>query len=270
MCVQSYDEISTYEGITEGGASAVTTACFFSGMLFCVLLELLVHWLMKKSGSGDLHTHSMTCTDDVELASASPDAHGTGTGPGPDGNQVAEQAVTRDAVSEAPAADAPVSLAPLTVLDAHGKPTSEAQSTSTKASAGSPEEEAETFGEEERSSLGRMGALAALAIAVHNFPEGLATFMITLQVLSHAPNHLSNQHPITSPISLSLVALSLQDYKVGASLGTAIAVHNIPEGICVAMPIYYATGNKWKAFGYSVLSGLTEVSLRAVDRSNPS
>ena len=45
---------------------------------------------------------------------------------------------------------------------------------------------------------------------------------------------------------------------MGASLGVAIAVHNIPEGICVAMPIYYATGNKWKAFGWSLLSGVTE------------
>ena len=45
---------------------------------------------------------------------------------------------------------------------------------------------------------------------------------------------------------------------MGLSLGVAIAVHNIPEGICVAMPIYYATGNKWKAFGWSLLSGVTE------------
>merc|ERR1712166_868686 len=42
------------------------------------------------------------------------------------------------------------------------------------------------------------------------------------------------------------------------SLGVAIAIHNIPEGLCVAMPIYYATGNKWKAFGWSLLSGVTE------------
>ena len=69
----------------------------------------------------------------------------------------------------------------------------------------------------------------ALAIAIHNFPEGLATFLATVA-----------------------------DTSVGLSLGVAIAVHNIPEGICVAMPIYYATGNKWKAFGWSLLSGVTE------------
>jgi ZIP family zinc transporter len=74
-----------------------------------------------------------------------------------------------------------------------------------------------------------MGMLTALAIAIHNFPEGLATFLVTVA-----------------------------DARVGASLGVAIAVHNIPEGLCVAMPIYYATGSKWKAFGWSLLSGVTE------------
>ena len=69
----------------------------------------------------------------------------------------------------------------------------------------------------------------ALAIGIHNFPEGLATFLATVA-----------------------------DTSVGLSLGVAIAIHNIPEGLCVAMPIYYATGNKWKAFGWSLLSGVTE------------
>ena len=83
--------------------------------------------------------------------------------------------------------------------------------------------------ESEKKKLARMGMLTALAIGIHNFPEGLATFLATLE-----------------------------DEKVGASLGVAIAVHNVPEGLCVAMPVLYATGNKWKAFGWSLLSGLTE------------
>jgi zinc transporter, ZIP family len=41
-------------------------------------------------------------------------------------------------------------------------------------------------------------------------------------------------------------------------LGIAIIIHNIPEGICVAMPIFYATGNRWKAFMWATLSGLSE------------
>lgn len=72
-------------------------------------------------------------------------------------------------------------------------------------------------------------SLFCLHDRLHNFPEGLVTFLSTLA-----------------------------DPKVGAVLCVAIAIHNIPEGICVAMPIYYATGNRWKAFGWAVLSGLSE------------
>lgn len=77
--------------------------------------------------------------------------------------------------------------------------------------------------------LMRMGLFSALAIGIHNFPEGLATF--------------------TS---------ALRDTTLGISIATAIAIHNIPEGIAVAVPIYYATGNRKKAFCYSFLSGLSE------------
>jgi ZIP family zinc transporter len=77
--------------------------------------------------------------------------------------------------------------------------------------------------------LMRMGLFTALAIAIHNFPEGLATFLA-----------------------------ALQDPSVGAAIAIAIALHNIPEGISVSVPIYYATGNRGKAFMYSVLSGLSE------------
>jgi ZIP family zinc transporter len=85
------------------------------------------------------------------------------------------------------------------------------------------------FDATEKKRLGNMGLMTALAIAVHNFPEGLATFLLTVENISS-----------------------------GASLGVAIAIHNVPEGLCVAMPIYYATGNKWKAFMWAFLSGLTE------------
>ena len=63
--------------------------------------------------------------------------------------------------------------------------------------------------------LMRMGVLTALAIAVHNFPEGLATFVSALQ----EPN-----------VAVPIVA--------------AIAIHNIPEGIAVSVPIYQATGSR--------------------------
>ena len=74
-----------------------------------------------------------------------------------------------------------------------------------------------------------MGMFTALAIAIHNFPEGLATF-----------------------------AAALSDPALGLSIAVAIAIHNIPEGISVSVPIYYATGSKKKAFYYSFLSGVAE------------
>lgn len=75
----------------------------------------------------------------------------------------------------------------------------------------------------------RMGLFTALAIAVHNFPEGLATFLA-----------------------------ALQDPNLGIAIAMAVALHNIPEGISVSVPIFYATGNRKKAFVYSLLSGLSE------------
>lgn len=80
-----------------------------------------------------------------------------------------------------------------------------------------------------QSRLLRMGLFSALAIAIHNFPEGLATFLATLE-----------------------------DPRLGAAIGIAIAIHNIPEGISVSVPIFYATGDRRRAFGLSFLSGLSE------------
>ena len=82
---------------------------------------------------------------------------------------------------------------------------------------------------EETSKLKRLGILTALAIGIHNFPEGLATFVS-----------------------------AMQEPKVAIPIVVAIAVHNIPEGIAVSVPIYQATGSKIKAFRYSFLSGLAE------------
>jgi len=80
-----------------------------------------------------------------------------------------------------------------------------------------------------KNKLKRMGVLTALAVAIHNFPEGLATFVA-----------------------------ALQEPKVAIPIVAAIAIHNIPEGIAVSVPIYYATGSKRKAFLYSFASGLSE------------
>jgi ZIP family zinc transporter len=87
----------------------------------------------------------------------------------------------------------------------------------------------ETNDERDKKNLMRMGLFSALAIAIHNFPEGLATFVAAMDSLS-----------------------------LGISIAIAIALHNIPEGIAVAVPIYQATGSKKKAFCYAFASGLAE------------
>lgn len=77
--------------------------------------------------------------------------------------------------------------------------------------------------------LMRMGLFSALAIGIHNFPEGLATFLS-----------------------------ALQDPSLGLAIAVAVALHNVPEGISVSVPVFYATGSRMKAFTLSALSGLAE------------
>lgn len=104
-----------------------------------------------------------------------------------------------------------------------------------EAAAAMPEgtEEGQVVGEHEHGAHGkhllRMGMFTALAIAIHNFPEGLATFLA-----------------------------ALKDPALGIPIAIAIALHNIPEGISVSVPIFYATGNRRSAFIYSLLSGMAE------------
>ena len=84
-------------------------------------------------------------------------------------------------------------------------------------------------GKKDNKKLMRMGLFTALAIGIHNFPEGLATF-----------------------------TAAMTDPSIGIAIAVAIAIHNIPEGIAVSVPIYYATNSKKKAFWYSFTSGLSE------------
>lgn len=93
--------------------------------------------------------------------------------------------------------------------------------------------------------LRRMGFLVAVALGIHNIPEGIATF-----------------------------SGSLHDVKVGAGLAVAIGIHNIPEGICVSVPIYYATRSKWTAFLWGAIPGMFEplgglIAYLALSGDNP-
>ena len=75
----------------------------------------------------------------------------------------------------------------------------------------------------------RVGMVTALVLAIHNFPEGMVTFLA-----------------------------ALKDVNIAIPIAIAIAIHNIPEGISVSVPVFYATGNRKKAFWFSFLSGLAE------------
>lgn len=77
--------------------------------------------------------------------------------------------------------------------------------------------------------LKRTGFMLALAIGIHNFPEGMATFIAALDGLD-----------------------------VAIPIVVAIAIHNIPEGIAVSVPIYHATGNRRKTLAYSIWTGMAE------------
>lgn len=77
--------------------------------------------------------------------------------------------------------------------------------------------------------LMRIGVFMAVALGIHNFPEGIATFIA-----------------------------AISDITIGISIAVAVAIHNIPEGIAVSVPVFYATGSKRKALLWSVLSGFAE------------
>lgn len=82
---------------------------------------------------------------------------------------------------------------------------------------------------EHRASLARVGLFTAIAIAIHNFPEGFATFVSGLDSMT-----------------------------TGIAIALAIAIHNIPEGLAVALPVYHESGSRAKAFWYAFSSGLAE------------
>lgn len=90
-------------------------------------------------------------------------------------------------------------------------------------------EKLEKMGKPKNPKLFRVGIVTALVLAIHNFPEGMVTFLA-----------------------------GLKDIEIAIPIAIAIAIHNIPEGVSVSVPIYYATGNRLKAFYLSFLSGLAE------------
>ncbi|KAI9097265.1 zinc transporter ZIP [Phlyctochytrium arcticum] len=195
------------------------TASFFGGMAFCALLDILVHWLHPQHNCSTLPPELLG--RDAERTPSLPrSARGSEVSITPEEDQISAihvpEPYTKDDVES--------------VLPAPNNSSNRRrQSNASKLCMSTASANHQHSHPVDKYGLHRMGALSAAAIAIHNLPEGLATFMATL----------------ASP-------------SLGASLAVAIAIHNIPEGICVALPIFYATGNRWKAFMWGTLSGVSE------------
>lgn len=187
------------ETMEEGPGYAAASGCFFAGVLMCVLLEMVVAALSP----GD-HHDCCKLPEGLETKmryQTEPDSDGSVDGTG----------------KALPAATAGVGGrgGEFVTLDPH--------------SMDRDLELAEGLNDEEAKRLEKMGLLTALAIGIHNFPEGLATFVA-----------------------------AIGDTKLGIAVAVAIALHNIPEGICVALPVYYSSKSRMKGFLWAFLSGMTE------------
>lgn len=85
------------------------------------------------------------------------------------------------------------------------------------------------YHEQDSVHLTNLGLMSALAIGIHNIPEGLALF-----------------------------TAGLQDITVAYPVAAAIIIHNIPLGMAISLPLAYSTGNKFRAFIYTLLVGLMQ------------
>jgi len=192
----------------DGAAAGITTACFFAGMAICAGLEMIVHKMHHKFSIDGLDGHELVdpkAPDPAEITTVKMESG------------LATSTTQDNTVSPPPSPPGHNGCS-----HDHGD--------SKQPSMLDILNDSDLLNSDKgKKHLKHMGAMTALAIALHNFPEGLATFLATVD-----------------------------DPSVGIGLGVAIAVHNIPEGVCVAMPVYYATGSKWKGFMWSLLSGITE------------
>ena len=82
---------------------------------------------------------------------------------------------------------------------------------------------------DENSHLTKLGLMSAIAIAIHNIPEGLALF-----------------------------TAGLKDITLAYPIAAAVIIHNVPLSIAISVPLYYSTGSKKKAFLYTLLVGLCQ------------
>lgn len=176
------------ETTPDGPAKIMTTVCFFSGVVFFVLLDWLIHAIHDRASPEKPHN----CHEFPSKSSTTTE----------------ESCVETVTLGES---DEEIGVQSPDIKDLNKGMDDDEETLSKK-------------------KLHSMGIMTAIAIGLHNFPEGLATFVA-----------------------------ALVDPSVGVALAVAIAIHNIPEGLCVSIPIYYATGSRWKGFWIAFFSGVCEI-----------
>lgn len=214
-------------------ATIMATIMFFCGIILYLLLDALVHCIMP----GIVVVKKRKCknnTDQVEMASSSE----VNSSVSADNIQTENDVNTVNTASSFKLNEKNDDINELGLQDVSSNDNIRSENVEIKLNSCVDDGHEEhqrvdltTMTEEEKASaLNRMGMMTALAIGLHNFPEGLATF-----------------------------AATLADPSVGAALTVAIAIHNIPEGLCVSIPIYYATESRWRGFIIASLSGVAEL-----------
>lgn len=232
MLYVSFVEIlgKSMSGFEEAGVPGTTgsglvylsgTLCFFGGILLMIGIDKLVHFLggEEKVGHGEIPRKGTTDTNVLsgisvnDIAAAMPSS--------PKGVRLNEvhDANSQDKAGPQFTNDVESGVQERKSVDPNGSTMS-----GYLPATASEDDKVSSDGK-----LKKMGLMTALAIGIHNFPEGLATFVATLQ-----------------------------DPRVGAALAVAIGIHNIPEGLCVSIPIYYSTGSRVKALLWALLSGVSE------------
>mmetsp|Transcript_3342 Transcript_3342/g.4827 ORF Transcript_3342/g.4827 Transcript_3342/m.4827 type:complete len:375 (+) Transcript_3342:124-1248(+) len=238
---QKSQKAFTNDGFSDGKAYSYATMCFFGGVLVMMLLNVMVATLLGGHGHGHGHgepsstTKSTTTPAKKKKHGDDDDDHSDHIIKGPtccDKDPVGKLQKIQN-MANALENDKEGSMNMDEVIDddfVDNLPLGDDDDQSDLSDEEDGAKAADKKTTEENKRLVTMGMNTAIAIGLHNFPEGLATFVA-----------------------------ALNDPRVGAVLATAIAIHNIPEGLCVALPIYYATGNRLKAFMWALLSGASEI-----------
>lgn len=211
------------------------TLSFFGGVLLMIGLDILVNKLSRDNGHGHAHPDDIDQYSHVHEQNDGNIPHCIGCGEDPVADLDTWQ---NNAEKEIQATENNTAVESGNSLDENNRQKeiapSDKASVSEDGTNMKPNIKIDTASlakvkDAEKAKLQNMGLQTAIAIALHNFPEGLATFVAVLD-----------------------------EPKVGVILAIAIGIHNIPEGLCVSLPVYYATGNRTKAFWWGALSGITE------------